>query len=994
MKPTKKQEEAIKSNAQSTLVIAGPGTGKTHILASRVEFIVKEQKINPENILCLTYTNAGAITMKKRIIQFLGGKGRDITTSTFHAFASSLIQEYPDVFGYSNNAQQASDIDQALITKEIIDKLYNKGELKNLSTANDRYFYEKEVQRNIDTLKSENISPEKYIQIVNPWQQEYDNMPDEEKLSSRGKTKGQVKADVKKIQERINKNKEFSILYEKYEQELRNRNVYDYADMINKVIYGLDNNETVKKEIQDKYKSILVDEYQDTNGSQNKLLFHLLDHKNHNCFVVGDDDQAINRFQGATIENFTDFLDKFPKTKIISLEDNFRSPQAILDSAFHFIQNNKTRINNKIDIPPKKLIAKGKTANNKEYFINKLETDIEEKAFMISKIIELQKQGVKWNEIAILTRQNKEQESIAKYLYSHNIPYAISGTQNALEQNVVISFLNILKCCHSPSNGEYLEHFLRHPATSITAEDTITVLAQRSKNKTSLYKEFKKIIPTLKDKDKAQETLDILYNLYKKQESSSALSYIHIIAEETGYMSWILSQDNKIELLNNIVAIYEETARVQKLNPRISIKQLISHFESFYKLKISLKSSIQNIELEDAVRVLTAHQSKGKEFEYVFITNTIQNIWAKDRKIANKLPLHPSIKMQDTDIEDERRLFFVALTRAKKGLFISYAQIQTEGLIKNREVISSEFLYHLMQEVPEKNEKISNIEKFIEKTISQPLTTNYSSNIKATIQEIIKEPSFKLGATNINNFLECPNQFLYSSILRVPSTHSINQSLVYGTAVHYALQKYFETKKEKRSFDFFLHTIEEHIQKESMLSEEENYYIIERAREKMKAYYNEKLQKEKDPLYTEKNISTEYKNIPLTGKIDKISIVQNNEVEIVDYKTSKKPETENAILGRTKSTEGTLLKVYNQLMFYKLLTSRENSLAQYKATKFIIDYVDAMKERDIPIDENDYERFLQTIEKIWKSIQDLSFLESTEEFPFCNKCQYCTEIKK
>lgn len=995
MELTKKQFEAVNSTAQSTLIIAGPGTGKTHIIASRVEFLVKKQKVNPENILCLTYTNAGAVAMKKRIVKFLDESGRKITVNTFHAFANSLIQEYPDIFGYNDNAQLASEVDQVLIIKKIIDTLYKKNELKKLITTTNLYFYKDTIKKNIDTLKSEGITPKQYQDIVEQWIQSFDSIPAEEKISTRGSRKGRLKIKYEDEEKLINKNKEFSIIYEKYEQHLQNNNQYDYSNMINSVVDGLSNNENTKEKIQDQYKSILVDEYQDTNGSQNKLLFHLLNRNNHQCFIVGDDDQAIHRFQGATIENFTDFLERFPKTKIISLEDNFRSPQEIIDSAFNFIQENSTRINNKIEIPPKQLIAKGKTANNKEYFIEQFETDIEEKAFIVNKILNLKNKKIPLSEIAILTRNNKEQEVIADYLYAHKIPYNISSTQNALKHGVVIGFLNILKCCQNPSNSEHLAQFLMHPASPITAEDTITVLAQRAKNKSSLYEEFKNIIPELKDKEKAKNTLDVIYNLYQEQATKTALEYIDIVAQKTGYISWILSSDNKIELLQNISAIYEETKRIQKINPRISIKQLIDHFESFYQLEISLSTEMQKITTQDSVNILTAHKSKGEEFDYVFIINNTQGVWAKDRKPSNHLKLHPSIKTQDTDKEDDRRLFFVALTRAKKSLFITYSSINTEGKIKNEEVIHSEFLESLTKKLPVKNQKIDNLEEFKEKIIISPPTTNYSAEIKNTIQKIIQDPHFNLSATAINNFLECPNKLLYVSILKIPGSFIPNQNTTYGNAIHYALQKYFETKKEKRSFDFIIKTVDQNLTQKSILKSIDNQFIIDRAKNSIK-YYIKKLEKEPEPFYIEKNITTQYKNIPITGVVDKISKLQNDEIAIIDYKTSTKKTAPsiNEILCKTKSTQDNVPKYYNQLMFYKILTLNDSDLKEYTSTKFILDFVDQTKEVEVPIDENDYKGFLQQIEEIWNSIQQLSFLESTEQFPFCKQCMYCQNIKK
>ena len=1000
---TKKQKDAVESKAATTLVIAGPGTGKTHILASRVQFLVEQQNVNPENILCLTYSNAGATAMKTRILSMLRKKGIGVTTSTFHAFASSILEEHPIIFGYGGNLQPVDDVDQAITVKNLIDTLYSKGKIRALTTTMDRYYYRKKIIDNITTLKSEGISPDKYIDMVGKWQEEYqkefDNMPDERKIASRGKNKGEIKSTVKKeferTQEHIRKNKEFLEIYREYENTLKQKNFYDYADMINRANRGLEASPETRDEIQEQYTHILVDEYQDTNKSQNQLLFHLLATEQHNCFVVGDDDQAIHRFQGATIENFTDFLKTFPKTNIVSLEDNFRSPQFILDSALDFIGQNETRINHVIKVPPKKLIARGETAKEKTFLVQHCNTDIEEHHMVAEQIEKYKKQRVPLDEIAIITRNNKEQEPFARALYARSIPYTMSGNQNALEHVAVIAFMKILQTCQNPNNSELLVSFLRHPATPILIEDTIAILASRARNRTTVYEELKKASRQnqMVDTKAIQKTLRILHSLAEKQESETGASWLNLAFNETGYKNWVASQEDAIDTLENISALFKEAQRVQESNPSLTIRDILNHLNSFSEVKIPLRPRRHPRTTEKMVQILTAHQAKGREFDVVFIVNSVQRIWGKDRNPRNTLPLHNSIAKNDTNKEDERRLFFVALTRAKKRLIVSYATTHSDARDKPRDETHSEFVEALLEaNIPLQEYTSKNLKPFVEQTLLISEAYKHPNTIKEIVGSIVASPSFSLNATNINTFSECPNKFLYQTVLRIPGTKS--QSLVYGSAIHYALQRYFEVPATARSKAFLFKTAKESIEQKSTLTEAENNEMIERAKKVLAIYHKTRLQKEDEPLFVEKGYKAgeiSYNTVQLTGKIDKITPIDRGakEVKVVDYKTNKKAKTPNEILGKTKATEGDT-SLYDQLMFYKLLLEIDTSFP-YKPTQFVLDFVDAQKEVVVPIDDKDYDMFTKKLQAIWKSIQSLSFLESANTFPFCQECEYCVE---
>ncbi|MDX1608248.1 MAG: ATP-dependent helicase, partial [Candidatus Spechtbacterales bacterium] len=511
-KLTNKQKEAVESSSPSTMVIAGPGTGKTHILASRVEYLVRHMDIPAENILTLTFTKSGANAMKERVIKFLGEDGYKITTSTFHGFASSLFEEFPQEFRFGRNLREATNIDRAKIIENIIDELTESGELKELYSPYDKYHYFNDISRAISHIKKEGISVDEFKKLVAGWQAEFDAMPDEEKLSSRGPRKGKVKREHEKTQKNINKNKELALIYQKYEKEMKNRHLFDYEDMIMRAIEGLEENEGLRHELQERYKAILVDEYQDTSGGQNKLLFLLIPEQNYNIFIVGDDDQAIYRFQGATIENFREFIKKYPDTKIVSLEDNFRSPNLLLNAALNLANKSEKRLTSELGLPDKRLIAHGEFSDSQDIEINEFNTDTEEHSFIVEKILELNKEGTNWGEISVITRTNREQEEISEILRGRGIPVYVSGDTNALDNSYVSSLFALAKACIDPHDNDALLEFLLHPATPIMRDDVWRVLEQKNK---VLFSAFRNLLEEDKfsDKASAQKTFDIINEL-------------------------------------------------------------------------------------------------------------------------------------------------------------------------------------------------------------------------------------------------------------------------------------------------------------------------------------------------------------------------------------------------------------------------------------------------------------------------------------------------
>ena len=327
------QKKAVDTIEGPVMVIAGPGTGKTEILTLRIANIINKTQIEAENILALTFTESGAASMKKRLISIMGSKAYQVNINTFHGFCNKIIQDYPEYFENIAGFINIDEVKQIEILKQVLDSL----KLEHLVTFNNNYFYLREIKSSIEELKKESITYLELRDIAEKSKQDFENNED----NYNSKTK-KIKSQVSQYYKTICKNIELSYIFEKYQELMNRSSYYDYADMIIEVLNTFKKDNDLLLIIQEQYQYFLVDEYQDTNTSQNKILELLCNfHKNPNVFIVGDPKQAIFRFQGASIHNFDYFKSLYPSAVIIDLINNYRSSQLILDSAFYLINRDK-----------------------------------------------------------------------------------------------------------------------------------------------------------------------------------------------------------------------------------------------------------------------------------------------------------------------------------------------------------------------------------------------------------------------------------------------------------------------------------------------------------------------------------------------------------------------------------------------------------------------------------------------------------------------------
>ncbi len=990
------QRKAVDVIEGPVLVLAGPGTGKTQVLTMRVANILQKTDTPPDAVLALTFTESGVHAMRERLLSIIGPTAYYVNIHTFHSFASEIIKSNPDEFIISAQLESLSDLERVRIFKEIFDEL----DLKNIKPFNAPYFYLQTAISKIKDLKREAVDPTEFSNHIE---------------KSKDTLKGTGKLDEKDYL----KNIELQKIYILYQEKLKLYGRYDFEDMINFVIDRFKSSPTLLQKYQERYLYFLVDEFQDTNSAQAELLYQLSSYWDPapNLFVVGDDDQSIYRFQGASIENIINFNVKYPDANKIALVENYRSIQPILDAAQTVISKNTLRISNKLDISKDQ---KSQQSHESEISISfsEFSSSYTENYFIASKIKELIDNGIPANEIAVIYRNNADSIDIADMLSRLGIEYTLEGGENVLQNGIIVRLMHLLRVILKIRvKDEDLDLFtlLNYEFTKIKPLDVLKLSRFASNRKINFFEAL--MHPELKTA--GIENLDAMTDFHQKIVSwNKACGTITIseliekVMEESGYLNWILSQPANYEYLNKLNSFLSEVKRLNYTNRELNLAEFLNYVDLMIDNNIPINEETIYIE-KNAVRLMTAHKSKGLEFKYVFIPKFIDKKWSNTiSRDLIKLPNSILSTIQqftkaDTpkgagekvhQEEDDRRLFFVVLTRTKDHIYITSAKNYQTNTFQ-REGIPSMFYYELPQD---------NIE-IIDSTL-------YEQDIRELLKELIKPAptdikietdeadflkhsliDFKLSASSLNSYLDCAYKFKLEFLFKTPSPKV--RALILGIAVHKALEMAYKELKENRipSYEYIKEEFIKELKNE-LLSEKEFKEIETEGISILKIYYEtykEEFSKSaKDILFLEKFFGWGWSkpildnSIHLQGKVDKIISLNpaDKTIKIVDYKTGK-PHSRNEILGKTKYAD---MGQYRQLLFYKLLLELDKSF-QYKVHQIELDYIGNRtikpKREIFTIEEKDLENLKNTIRDVYKSINELKF-ERTKNYKICENCKF------
>lgn len=605
-----KQKEAVENTEGPVLVIAGAGSGKTKVLTHKIAFLIQEKQVKPWNILAITFTNKAANEMKQRVENLLSDSSNDIWMGTFHSICVRILRRYIDRIGFDSSFIIFDTSDQRTLVKDCLKEL----------KVDDKLFTDRAVLSEISNAKNEMLEPKAYsVKYANDFRKE---------------TIGKV--------------------YELYQKRLRENNAIDFDDIINYTIKILTENQDVLEYYTEKFKYVLVDEYQDTNKAQ-FMLISILASKYGNITVVGDNDQGIYSFRGADISNILNFERDFPGTKIIKLEQNYRCTGNILKAANAVIKHNETKYDKKLW-----------TENNEGNIpcIYSGDDEYDEASYIINQIRFLKtEEYFKFSDFAVLYRMNSQSRAIEDILRREDIPYKIIGGLKFYERKEIKDIIAYLRLIFNPSDNMSLKRIINEPKRGIgkTSLDNIAKISEETGN--SMY-------DIIKNAEKyglnrvylnSREFIEAIEELRSKKDNMLISDLIKETLKKTGYTK-ALELENTVEAETRIQNLDEFLTVAIEFEEESADNTLAEFLEG-----ITLSSDVDNLEdEEESVTLMTLHSAKGLEFPVVFLVGMEEGIFPGYKSIG-----------EPKELEEERRLFYVGITRAKQYLYLTCAKRRT-----------------------------------------------------------------------------------------------------------------------------------------------------------------------------------------------------------------------------------------------------------------------------------------------------------------------------
>ena len=1015
-KLNEKQRLAVDHIEGPVMVIAGPGTGKTQILASRIGKILLEGVADAENILCLTYTDAGVVAMRKRLLSFIGPDAYKVNIYTFHAFCNDVIQENLSLFE-KTALDPISDLERIELYKELIDNLPKNHPLKRY--RGDVYFEINNLQQLFSNMKKEGWIPE----FINSRIDEYINsLPTRDEFIYKRKYKefkpGDLKQDkIDEAKEKMEKLRAAVNLFDTFQQLMRKRNRYDFDDMINWVIKAFEENKNLLSRYQEQFQYILVDEYQDTSGTQNRIVELLINYWDKpNIFVVGDDDQSIYRFQGANVENMLQFASGYRNDLLtVVLTNNYRSTQPILDISKTLINRNEERLVKKLDGLTKELKTSRKEllSVNHPPRIKEYETMRQEMIDITLQIQQLLQQQVPPGKIAVIYKENKYGEELTTYFKHLNIPVYSKRSLNVLQLPLaqkIILILRYLAAEHDiPYGGDEMLFELLHfdwfgiPPIEIAKLTVQANEARYSDSKSSLRRLlYEKSNEQPKDlfSQGLNEGLKrigiVMEQLIADVPNVTLQHLLENIIQRTGLLKQIMQSPDKHWQLQILTALFDFVKEETRRNPLLKLQQLVDIIDLMDREELSLPL-VQVSGSDKGVNLLTAHGSKGLEFEHVFFAGCNAGFWEKKRKPGGGYSLPDTMFAQQpvqNDEEELRRLFYVALTRAEQYLHISYSRFKNDG----KELEPSMFLAEIQDEHVLDTEKVIVTQEALSNFTELQFGEAAAPEIEQLEADFISGllDKFTMNVTALNNYLNCPLGFYFKNLIRIPSPK--NEATEFGSSVHHALEQLFRKmqdggKNQFPSKDEFIKDFQwyMHRHRESFTREQFNRRM-EYGVDVLSNYYDQYIHSFNRIVAIERNIrNVTVKGVPLKGKLDKLEF-DGKAVNVVDYKTGDVDKAKDKLKAPDdKQPNGG--DYWRQAVFYKILVDNYEQ-KDWKVVSTEFDFVEPDKKKNyrkekIVITPADIETVTQQIVTVWDKIQNREFYTGCGN----EDCHWCNFVK-
>ena len=953
----KEQQQAVKYNKGPLLIIAGAGTGKTSVIVEKIKFLVKKKLARPEQILALTFTEKAASEMEERVDKAMPYGYFQMNISTFHAFADQILKENGFQIGLSPNFRLMTEAETIIFLKQNL-FLFNLKYFRPLGNPNK---FLGALLQHFSRLRDEDISPDDYLKWV-------------KKSSFAKATEGEEEKYL-----------ELTQAYQTYQKLKLKEGLMDFADLVYYLLQLFQKRPNVLKHYQRQYPFVLVDEFQDTNISQYQLIKLICPSKtNPRLTVVGDDSQAIYKFRGASVSNIIAFMKDYKKAKQITLKKNYRSNQTILDAAYKLIKNNdpdtlEFKLGISKNLIASKPVAHSHSINPINYFL--AENGEEESEYVAKKILDLSK-TYKYSDMSILTRANNHSEPFVKSLARAGIPYQFLGPGTLYKQPEVKDLIAYLRILYNLEDSPSLFRLLYMNIYSVDEKDISLLLTFSKKINQSLFQAieiylsyfdvsihrnefeiYKPYLPLLKSETK-QKLLKIYQMIIKHLvllKTNTAGQILFHFLEDSGLLLTLTNYKNETQekIAINISNFFNKLKMFESEHEDASIFAVVDFINMSIEIGESPLISKTDISSLNAVNILTVHSAKGLEFPIVFLVNlTEERFPTRHKKETIGIPealIKEILPTGDYHIEEERRLFYVGLTRAKDKVFLSSSKFY--GQAKRIRKISRFVIETLGQE-------LLNAQIDIKKDIKSQLTIfDFKTPKQNDSTGIARNAPTNFSYSQLNSFETCPLQYKYLYVLKIPTLPTASAS--FGTTIHKTLQDFYSKFiKNKKINKIILIEIYKKLWIPVGYSSKAHEDRMKKEGEKILNNYFDKYHNlSLNILGLEKLFKIKIsEDIFLTGKIDRIDKLNKNEIEIIDYKTGKKPSEREL----TKSLQLTIYalaahdkNLFNKkfvdinLTFYYLqtqekITLKKNEEDLIKTKENVIEMVEEIKKNQFP----------------------------------------------
>ncbi len=969
------QKEAVDAIDGPVMVVAGPGTGKTQVLALRIANILEKTDTPPSGVLCLTFTNAGVRAMRERLLRLIGSTASEVYIATFHRFAIGIIEKHFALLGFDAAPKLVADTEAVALADELLESR----EWKQLRPRSDSARYFGDLKSLISLLKREGLTPENFLDEVIGEIARVTNDPDN--ISSKGARKGELKMEALKKIESLERTREAVEFYALYEKTKFARVLMDYDDVLAYAVRLAEISEDVRADIREAYLYVLVDEHQDSSGVQNAFLKAVWSGTERpNIFVVGDDRQLIYGFGGASLAHFTDFRGTFGRPKEITLVENYRSTQTILDAADALLKSTLATEN---------LHGNSRASEEK---ISILECGYPRDEILLA-ARDIEKRiaaGVSPAECAILVPKNHHVRSAVAILRDRGIPVAASGTVSFFSAPETATIRNILRVANDPYDPVAFASLLLDPVFGIAPLEAHKFLREYGTRRLS--------IDTFSAYTGTDAAILRLAAILKDAIDCSA-NGLHALVQKAGEDAFFKDPKDHERLVRQIeiVRTYIHLVESQmEQDPHLTLAHFLEYLDRLEHYGHEIPLAVFSADI--GVRVLTLHGSKGLEFAYVYVAHLDESSLMKGKRGGFTLPERIDGLVEEKNEMVARRELYVAITRAKETCALSYSRRSYTGA----ELESARILADLPDDLVTRKtlsetegEILADDPKIFVERKERDMTSSLEE-LKAVVAE--EYSRVNVSVTLLNNFYECAWKWYFRNLLQLPEAKT--ESLLLGSVVHTGIEYILKHRAGFAQNDFAA-ALETCLEKEYVCDEKLMQRVLREAKKILENFEKAYLPNILPDAASERSVAYRDPKLPhLTayGKIDMTETIQEGEVEVTDFKTGS-VKTKSAI-EKPEGDEKRMSSLLRQLAMYSYLIENAEKGTKVRRSKLL--FLEAKPSNKEAIYSTEIGN--EEIARLRKDIADYDELVRSGEwvnrpckaklYGSSRECEYCARAKK